>query len=203
MLFDALASALLNVVLLAAIPFGAYAAWGRWRRGRSLGESAARAGLAVGDRRLLGWSALVALATGAAVALVRPDLEAMTREGSAWAEFAGLGLSGTSVAMALLYGVVKTGFAEELLFRGLIAGSLGRRMRRGRANLLQAAIFLAPHVPLVLLLPEAAWLLGPIFLGALLVGWIRLRSGSIAGPWLIHAAVNVAMALSVAARTAS
>jgi membrane protease YdiL (CAAX protease family) len=30
--------------------------------------------------------------------------------------------------MALLYGVVKTGFSEELLFRGLIAGSLSRRL---------------------------------------------------------------------------
>ena len=47
--------------------------------------------------------------------------------------------------MALLYGVVKTGFAEELLFRGLIAGSLGRRLPLVWANLLQALIFLLPH----------------------------------------------------------
>jgi membrane protease YdiL (CAAX protease family) len=35
--------------------------------------------------------------------------------------FRGLGLGVPSVLLALLYGVVKTGFPEELLFRGLIA----------------------------------------------------------------------------------
>jgi membrane protease YdiL (CAAX protease family) len=40
-----------------------------------------------------------------------------------------------------------------------------------------------------------------VFLGALVAGWLRIRSGSILGPWLMHAAANVATCLSVAART--
>ena len=33
-------------------------------------------------------------------------------------------------------------------------------------------------------------------------GWVRIRSGSILGPWLNHAVANVTICLSVAGRTA-
>jgi membrane protease YdiL (CAAX protease family) len=105
--------------------------------------------------------------------------------------------------LALLYGVIKTGFAEEFLFRGLIAGSLGRRLPLAWANLLQAAIFLLPHLLLLRTMPELWWLLPVIFVGALVKGWIRIRSGSMLGPWLIHATMNVATCLMVAVRTAA
>jgi membrane protease YdiL (CAAX protease family) len=105
--------------------------------------------------------------------------------------------------MALLYGVVKTGFPEELLFRGLIAGSLARRLRSGWANLLQALVFLAPHLLVLRVMPEMWWIILFVFGGALIAGWLRIRSGSIIGPWLIHAFANVAICLSVAARTGS
>ena len=36
---------------------------------------------------------------------------------------------------------------------------------------------------------------------ALYAGWLRIKSGSIAGPWLIHATINVTVALVIAART--
>jgi membrane protease YdiL (CAAX protease family) len=99
--------------------------------------------------------------------------------------------------------VIKTGFAEEFLFRGLIAGSLARRMSHFWANLTQAAIFLLPHLLILRIMPEM-WLLIPIIFGAsLFFGWVRIKSGSIVGPWLIHAAANVTVCLSVAARTTS
>jgi membrane protease YdiL (CAAX protease family) len=47
--------------------------------------------------------------------------------------------------MAFLNGVVQTAFAEGLLFRGLIGGSLSRRLSLLWANLSQAFIFLLPH----------------------------------------------------------
>ena len=34
-------------------------------------------------------------------------------------------------------------------------------------------------------------------------GWLRIKSGSILGPWLIHASANVAMCLNVAIQTAT
>ena len=105
--------------------------------------------------------------------------------------------------MAILYGVLKTGFSEELLFRGLIAGSLARRLPGAWANLLQALIFLAPHLLVLWIMPEMWWIIPIVFTGAVVAGWLRIQSGSIIAPWLIHASANVTMCLSVAARTGS
>jgi membrane protease YdiL (CAAX protease family) len=103
--------------------------------------------------------------------------------------------------MALLYGVIKTGFAEEFLFRGLIAGSLSRRLPTVWANLIQASIFLVPHLLLLVVMPEMWVILPFVFAGSLFAGWVRIRSDSIIGPWLIHATANITMAMSVAIRT--
>ena len=105
--------------------------------------------------------------------------------------------------MSLLYGVVQTGFPEELLFRGLIAGSLSRRLPFLWANLGQALIFFVPHLLALKVMPELWRLLPVIFAASLLWGWVRIKSGSIIGSWLMHASGNVAMCLSVAIRTAT
>jgi hypothetical protein len=42
-----------------------------------------------------------------------------------------------------------------------------------------------------------------VLVGALFAGWLRIRSGSIVGPWLMHAAAYITVALSVAVRSAS
>ncbi len=112
------------------------------------------------------------------------------------------GLRGAALPMALLYGMVKTGFSEELLFRGLIAGSFSRQFSILGANLGQALIFLVPHLLVLRIMPEVWGILPIIFASSLFLGWVRIRSGSIIGPWLIHAFANVAICLSVAVRTA-
>ena len=201
MLANAVASAILNVVVLAGIPFLVYFLWHRIRHGRRLPEVGRRAGIRVGDPRYIAYSAVVAAASVAAFLLWSPPVESFTSEDSPQREFVGLGLSGTAIAMALLYGVVKTGFAEELLFRGLIAGSLGRRLPLLWANLLQALVFLLPHFLVLLARPELWVILPIVFAASLFLGWARIRSESIAGPWLVHAAANVATCLYVAART--
>lgn len=201
MLANAIASAILNVVLLAGIPFLVYYLWHRIRHGRRLPEVARRAGLQIGDPKYIAWSAVFAAISVAALLVWSPPVEVFTRERSAQREFLGLGITGTSIAMALLYGGVKTGFAEELLFRGLIAGSLGRRLPLLWANLIQALVFLLPHLLVVVVMPEVWGLLPFVFAASLFLGWARIRSESILGPWLVHAAANVAMALFVAART--
>ena len=194
-------SALLNLFLLAGLPFLLYFAYQKWRRKRGFAEIARRVGLQLGESQYIGYSLAVALATVAILLIWPPPLEPFLREGSPQRVFVGLGLSGQAVAMALLYGVVKTGFTEEFLFRGLIAGSLARQMPAVWANLVQALIFLAPHLLVLRIMPEM-WGIFPVVLaGALFAGWVRIRSGSIIGPWLIHAAANVTMCLSVAART--
>jgi len=203
MVLDAALSALVNVVVLCVIPFLVYFLWHRFRHGRGLGEVARRAGLQVGDPRWILYCGIAAVGVALALLLFPPSVETMVREGSAWRDFAGLGFSGTSLTMALLYGVVKTGFAEEFLFRGLIAGSLGRRLSLTWANVAQALIFLLPHLILLVVMPEAWPILVIVLAGALFTGHARIRSGSILGPWLMHATANVATGLSVAIRSLS
>jgi membrane protease YdiL (CAAX protease family) len=203
MLLNSVLSAVLNLVILAGIPFLVYFVYQRWRRKRRLGEIARRAGIQIGPTRYLAYSLAFATVSIAILIVWPPPLEPFLREGSPQHSFVGLGLGGPALAMALLYGVVKTGFSEELLFRGLIAGSLSRRLPLVWANLLQALIFLIPHLFVLRVMPELWGILPIVFVSSLFMGWIRIRSGSILGPWLIHAAGNVTICLSVAVRTAS
>lgn len=196
-------SALVNLLLLAGVPFLIYFTWQKWRRQRSFREIAQRAGLQLGLRRYLGYCFVFALIAVAILVIWPPPPDAFVREGSAQRAFAGLGLGGPAIPMALLYGVVKTGFTEELLFRGLIGGSLARRFSVLWANLAQAAIFLIPHLFVLRIMPELWGMLPVIFAASLFVGWVRIRSGSIVGPWLVHASVNIATCLNVAVRTAT
>ena len=203
MLADAAISALVNLLFLAGLPFLVYFAYQKWRHRRKFGEIAQRAGLRLGEKRYVGYSLAFALACVAILVIWPPPLEPFVRQGSPQQSFRGLGLGGPAVPMALLYGLVKTGFTEELLFRGLIAGSLSRRFSLPGANLGQAVIFLLPHLLVLRVMPEMWGILPVIFAGSLFMGWVRIKSGSIIGSWLIHATGNVAICLSVAIRTAT
>jgi membrane protease YdiL (CAAX protease family) len=203
MLANALLSALMNLIVLAGAPFVAYYAFQKWRGKRTLPEVARRVGLQLGEPRYIGYSLAAAVLGVSALLVWPPPLDPFVREGSAQREFVGLGLGPQAIVMALAYGLIKTGFAEELLFRGLIAGSLSRRLPLIWANVLQAAIFLAPHLLVLFIMPEMWGMLPLVYFGALFAGWLRIKSGSILGPWLLHGSLNVAMCLSVAARTVS
>jgi len=202
-LTSATLSALLNVVLLAGVPFLGYGIYHKWRHGRTLAEIARRAGLQMGETRYLLYALGFSLLVIAVLLIWPPSLELYLRRGSAQRVFKGLGLSGVSMFMAILFGFVKTGFPEEFLFRGLIAGSLFRRMPTVWANLIQAAIFLTPHVLVLFVMPALWFLLPLIYLGALFVGWLRAESGSMLGPWLVHGLLNATVCLSVAIRSAA
>ena len=106
--------------------------------------------------------------------------------------------------MATLYGGIKTGLSEELLFRGLIAGALGRKLSFWPANIIQALIFLLPHLVIIVFEPSLWWLaVGAGLGGGLLGGWLRLKSGSVLAPWMVHAAANITTCLTVAATSAT
>lgn len=198
LILSAVISAVLNVAVIGGVPFLIYFAYHRLRHKRSFAEVARRAGLRKSERKYLLYCALFAAALIAVLSIWRPPLAPFLKPTSPQHVFAGLGMSTTAVVLALLYGVVKTGFPEELLFRGLIAGSLSRRLPLIWANLIQAVVFMLPHLLLLRVAPELAPLLLLTFLGALFNGWVRIRSGSIVGPWLVHAALNVSVCISVA-----
>ena len=81
--------------------------------------------------------------------------------------------------------------AEEILFRGLLAGIFMRRYGFPVGNALQALVFFAPHL-LLLLVSTALWPILPVQLvSGWLLGWLRWRSGSIGPSSLAHVAANV------------
>jgi membrane protease YdiL (CAAX protease family) len=200
---DAALSALLEVTLVAGVPFLGYFIYQKRRHKLALSEIARRAGLQGCAWRYLAYSIAFALVVVLVIVIWPPPLEPLTRQGSAQRQFVGLGLTMPAVTRAIFYGAVQTAFAEEVLFRGLIAGSLARRLTALWANLLQAVIFLVPHLLILLVAPEVWVMLPVVFAGALFFGWLRIKSGSIVGPWLMHASGNIAMAMSVAIRTAA
>jgi membrane protease YdiL (CAAX protease family) len=198
---NAAISAVVQLALLGGVPFLGYWFYQRRRHKRTFRETARRAGLQLGEPRYLVYSLAFALAGVVILVLWSPPLEPLMRQGSAQRQFVGLGLGVRAITLAFLHGVVQTALAEELLFRGLIAGSLSRRLPPAWANLVQALIFLVPHFAILLIAPEVWVILPVVFAGALVFGWIRIKSGSIIGPWLMHASGNVTMALMVAVRT--
>lgn len=201
LLFDAAASAFLQATILSGVPFLGYFIYQKRRHSRSFSEIVKRVGLQRCPGRYLAYSIGFALAGVVIIVIWSPPLEVFSRQGSAQRQFVGLGFTMPAIVLAVLNGVVQTAFAEELLFRGLIAGSLSRRLPVLWANLLQALIFLLPHFLILLVMPEMWGLLPLVFVGALVFGWMRIKSGSIVGPWLMHASGNVTMALSIAIRT--
>jgi membrane protease YdiL (CAAX protease family) len=201
LLLSAALSALVNLVLLGGIPFLGFFLFHKLKYRRRFGEIAQRSGLQLGDVRYIAYCAIVATIAVAVVVAWHPSVDALVRPGSPQRPFRGLGLTETSIAMALLYGVVQTGFTEELLFRGLLAGSLSRVLSIWWADVVQTLVFLIPHFLVLRVMPEMAIVLPFIGAGGLFVGWVRIKSGSIVGPWLIHGALNVAICLDVAFRT--
>jgi len=116
----------------------------------------------------------------------------------------GLGFSFFSVFYSLIYSVIQTGLSEEILFRGVIAKWLIRKLGYRNGNLLQALIFAAIHV-LLLMSTQAGssfalailFFLMPFILGYIM-GYVNEKhgNGSIIPSWIIHGATNLFVALT-------
>jgi uncharacterized protein len=108
-----------------------------------------------------------------------------------------MGMSGASIYILLIIAVFKTSFAEELLFRGLIAKRLIARFGFKTGNLAQAAIFGLIHVLLFLFAKPSLSIIAFLFLmtgiGAYLIGYVneKLANGSIAPGWIAHGMGNL------------
>ena len=133
---------------------------------------------------------VVALVASVALKFVPPEI----LRGSS--QYAGLKRSASTLLLALLREAFYVALGEEVFFRGLIGGWLMRKFGFAFGNLLQAAIFLLPHL-LLLQLGTAVW---PVFLiqfvAGWLQGWLRHRSDSILPGWLVHTLSNTTSAFS-------
>ena len=114
------------------------------------------------------------------------------------------GVTASSLAVLAFSAVLKTAFAEELLFRGLIGKRLYGFLGFWPGNLLQALLFGAVHLPL-LLLPEAprqtvVLMIGFATVMAVASGWLNERRarGSILPGFALHAAANLTTYLGLA-----
>lgn len=88
------------------------------------------------------------------------------------------------VVMLVLGAVVAAPIGEEMYFRGLLLSCFDVRMRRWVAICVAALLFTVAHYSTL-----SAW--APLFVFALMLGWLRLRTGSLFAPILAHLLNNV------------
>ena len=171
-----------------------------WRRGEPRKDILDRLGLRLASSNHYAWALGIFLLTGVlAVWAARGIPEEVLRSPSvAISPFENLSLgAGTVVLLVLVRQTFYVALGEEILFRGLIGGVLFRRLGFASGNALQTALFLLPHLVL-LLVSLGLWRLVLVQLvGGWLLGWLRFRSGSILPGWAAHAAANTVGALAL------
>ena len=150
-----------------------FVAWVAWRRSGA-------AAFGVGKPDLLPSLAVGACVSLACIAMLGPV------SGSFWSS------PGTWWLLVAMLGV---GASEELVFRGLLLGSLSKRLPRAAAEATSAAIFAAVHLPQRvasgMAMADAAVSLSVLFVW----GWcyaVAMRAGrNVPGLALVHAVTNV------------
>jgi uncharacterized protein len=110
------------------------------------------------------------------------------------------GLSASTVGALCIAAVLKTGFTEEVLFRGFVAKRLIARLGLTWGNVLQAGLFMVIHLPLLALLPAPSRSAGVILFVlvtpltmAMVAAWLNERhaGGSIVPGWILHGGGNL------------
>ena len=190
-----MASAVIELIIF-SLPSLAYLRKLR-RDGHSPVAARAAVGWRAGGARCYGLAALV---TAALLPLTYIGLDAVPA--TALRGSAGLHVTYGRASTAAGYAAVALlATAEEILFRGLIAGVLFRRYGFAVGNVVQAFIFLAPHA-LLLLVSAGFWPLLPVqFAAGWLLGLLRWRSDSIGPCSAAHVAANLLAPLLLAAGT--
>lgn len=200
-MMDALVSTALQVGVVFIIALLLWALWGKTRGGF---------GAFTGLKRTTGVAVLIAVvfaAVGVAAAQFIPGMiEAAKSPNTVVGKVAANGVNDEAIAILVMFALIKTAFAEELLFRGVIGKRLIALIGFQGGNLIQAILFGAIHL-LLFLSPEVQALpLKPeyvfAFTGA--SGWFsgylneRVGQGSIIPSWIGHALTNLATYLGLA-----
>ncbi len=108
----------------------------------------------------------------------------------ATSQYAGLTLSLLSFLIALFREGIFVALGEEAFFRGFLGGLLIRKFGFQIGNLLQAIIFLLPHL-LILTVNTTLWpILIPQFISGWIFGLLSYKSKSILPSWIAHSLSN-------------
>lgn len=158
------------------------------RRGRSAVQARAAVGWRTGDPRSYALAVVVAMVVLLPLTYVALRMiPSGAVEGSAHLHIS----YGRASTLGGYLAIVFLAVAEEILFRGLIAGLLFRRYGFAVGNVIQALIFLAPHL-LLLLVSTTIWPLLPVqLIAGWLLGLLRKKSDSIGPSSLAHVAANL------------
>ena len=106
----------------------------------------------------------------------------------------------TSVLGGLMVALRAVG--EEVFFRGFLQGLAERRWGAVAGVVIQAVVFTLPHLALLTVNVALAPLVVTQAVTGVILGWVRLRTGSIAPTSLAHVIVNLASGLAMAASVA-
>ncbi len=123
-------------------------------------------------------------------------------ENATTSNFAGEGAK--AIPAVLAYAFIRTGFSEELFFRGFLLKRLGSKLSFTAANVIQALVFGGFHgVPIFLATKNVLALILLTVLPACMgfvMGWLdeKKNSGSMIPSWLLHGSLNlISAALSL------
>jgi membrane protease YdiL (CAAX protease family) len=110
--------------------------------------------------------------------------------------YSGWTISVISFLLVWVREAIYIAIGEEIFFRGLLGGWLFRRLGFAVGNVIQALIFILPHL-LLLLVSFSFWPIVAVqMVAGWLLGWLRYRSDSILPGWLAHSLSNAIGALA-------
>ena len=114
------------------------------------------------------------------------------------------GVSAGTIAGLAVTALIKTSFSEELLFRGLIGKRLIAWLGFGAGNAIQAVLFGAVHLLLLLVPAASTTVVAFLVLATGVSGWVngwlneKLGGGSILPGWAAHGTANLCAYLAMA-----